>query len=377
MWPSADSRLPARVAETLMIATVGGAILGLARFPAGWLSGAILAVTVAALMRRPMVIPAPLGRACIVAVGISLGSAVTPATLMRMAAWPASLVALALAMIAVTAAVAFYLHRVHGWDALSALFAAAPGALAQSLALAADTEADVRSVAMVQAVRILVLTVGLPLGFAAFGVAGVAPARGTPVSFGSLASLAELAGLIAAASAAAVLAYRLTLPGGLIVGAMAASGLLHGAGLITVSLPPAVATASFVVLGAVIGERFVGADVLLLRRLTMIGLGALAVGMAVALAFAAATATLLSLRFGDVVIAYAPGGLEAMTILAFALHLDPVFVGIHQIARFVVISLLMPFAVRGVRGATAADAAPSCDAPATAVPLKEVSSPEE
>jgi membrane AbrB-like protein len=356
MWPSADSGLPARLAETLLIATLGGAALGLSGFPAGWLSGAILAVTIAALLRRPVVIPAPLGRACIVAVGISLGSAVTPDTLVRMAAWPASLAALTLAMIAVTVSVALYLHYLHGWDPLSALFAAAPGALAQSLALAADTEADVRSVAMVQAVRILVLTVGLPLGFAAFGVAGVTPVRGAPVSFGSAASVVELIGLILAASAAATVAYRVKMPGGLIVGAMAASGLLHGTGLVKVSLPPPVAIASFVVLGAIIGERFAGTDVWLLRRLTMIGLGALAVGMTVASVFAAVTATLLSLRIGDLIIAYAPGGLEAMTILAFALHLDPVFVGIHQIARFVVISLLMPFAVKGVRQATLAAA---------------------
>ena len=38
-------------------------------------------------------------------------------------------------------------------------------------------------------------------------------------------------------------------------------------------------------------------------------------------------------NFADVVVAYAPGGLEAMTILAFALHLDPVFVGAHHLSR--------------------------------------------
>jgi uncharacterized membrane protein AbrB (regulator of aidB expression) len=61
--------------------------------------------------------------------------------------------------------------------------------------------------------------------------------------------------------------------------------------------------------------------------------------------FAVVTAMLLSIRIADVVIAYAPGGLEAMTILAFALNLDPVYVGVHQTARFIVISLLVPLAV--------------------------------
>jgi membrane AbrB-like protein len=360
MWSSTPRLdLLRRLAETLVIAAVGGAALGLPGFPAGWLSGAIIAVTVAALMRRPVVIPDMLARICIVAVGISLGGAVTPETLARMAAWPASLVALSLAMVAVTVAVAFYLHLMHGWDALSAVFAAAPGALGQALALAAETDCDVRSIAMVQAVRILVLTVGLPVGFAAFGVSGLPPVRGVPVSLASLTSVAELIGLVVVSSLAAVAVYRLRLPGGLIVGAMAASGVLHGTGFVKVSLPPALAISSFVLLGAVIGVRFAGADVWLLRRLTMIGLGALAVGMAVACAFAAGAAALLSLRLSDVVIAYAPGGLEAMTILAFALNLDPVFVGVHQTARFVVISLLMPFAVHRLsRGRRAPKPAP-------------------
>ena len=35
-----------------------------------------------------------------------------------------------------------------------------------------------------------------------------------------------------------------------------------------------------------------------------------------------------------------------MTILSFALHLDPAFVGMHHLARFVFVSLLIPVVVR-------------------------------
>lgn len=52
----------------------------------------------------------------------------------------------------------------------------------------------------------------------------------------------------------------------------------------------------------------------------------------------------------------APGGLEAMMILSFLLGLDPAYVGPHQFARFVGISILLPFIARkylspGDRGA--------------------------
>ena len=48
--------------------------------------------------------------------------------------------------------------------------------------------------------------------------------------------------------------------------------------------------------------------------------------------------------------AYAPGGLETMAILAFALHLDPAYVAVHHLARFMFVSLMMPIATARLRG---------------------------
>jgi uncharacterized membrane protein AbrB (regulator of aidB expression) len=48
----------------------------------------------------------------------------------------------------------------------------------------------------------------------------------------------------------------------------------------------------------------------------------------------------------EALIAFAPGGLEAMAILAFALHLDPVFIGAHHLARFLGIGLGLPMLIR-------------------------------
>jgi membrane AbrB-like protein len=345
---AAPARFPfAHLAETLLIAGVGGAALGLAGLPAGWLSGAIVGVSVAALAGRPVTIPTPVGRVIYILLGISLGSSVTPATLATMVTWPLSMVALALAMVAVTGSVMAYLKYVHGWPTLDALFAAAPGALAQAMALAQDTGANVRAIAVVQTVRLFVLAVALPLAFAAFGVAGLPPPRGTG---GPIAQQAiELAVLIAASAGAGWLAYRFRMPGGLIVGAMAASGVLHGSGWVHAFLPVPVAICSFVVMGAMIGTRLGGADIRQLARLGLVGIGALLVGTAVGCAFALGVAWLLILRTENLVIAYAPGAMEAMTIIAFALHLDPVFVGVHHLARFTFMSMVLPAAVGLIR----------------------------
>jgi uncharacterized protein len=348
MSPSpSPSQLARRFAETMAFGVIGAAVLGLAGLPAGWLSGAIVGVSAAALSGRQVFVPPQVGRVVYVLLGISLGSSVTPETVATMATWPLSMLALTIAMLAVTASVMAYLKFVHGWDTLSALFASAPGALAQAMALAQDTGADVRAIAVVQTVRLFILAVALPLIFAAFGVAGLPPPRGGDAPM--LQSVSELAVLVVASAGAGWLAYRFRIPGGLIVGAMAASGVLHGGGFVHAFLPVPIAILSFIVMGAMIGTRLGGADLRQLARLGLVGVGALLVGTAVGCLFAFAVATLLSLRMADVFMAYAPGAIEAMTIIAFALHLDPVFVGVHHLARFTFMSMVLPAAVGLIR----------------------------
>ena len=56
----------------------------------------------------------------------------------------------------------------------------------------------------------------------------------------------------------------------------------------------------------------------------------------------------MSLHIGDVIVAYAPGSIDAMMILALALHLDPVFVGAHHLARVFTVTLSLPLIVRAL-----------------------------
>ena len=45
-------------------------------------------------------------------------------------------------------------------------------------------------------------------------------------------------------------------------------------------------------------------------------------------------------------IAFAPGSVDAMMLLALALNLDPVYVGAHHLTRIFFVSLTMPLVAR-------------------------------
>jgi membrane AbrB-like protein len=332
------------VAETLAIAAAGGITLGLLGMPAGWLSGSILTVAVAALAGRPMLIPTPLMRGLLVLIGISLGAVVTPATLNGMAAYPLSIAVLIVAMACISVSGAAYLRIVHGWDTVTAYLAASPGGLSQVVGLAAELDADMRAVAIVQSVRVVTVAVGLPAALALLGLVGHG-ARGVGGPFNP-ALLDEFAILVAASTVAAIIAHRLRFPGGLLFGAMLTSAALHGSGFIHVVMPWWVTNTAMIAFGAVTGSRFANTSLRLLAHYIGAAFGSFAVALTIAAIFAAGLVGILSLPVGEVMIAYAPGSVDAMMLLALALHLDPVYVGAHHLVRIFFVALTMPLAAR-------------------------------
>ena len=356
-------RIVIETAETLAIALAGGLAFTLLGLPAGLVSGSVVAVATAALLGRPMRVPLPLARICYVVVGTLLGTVVTPETLRGIVTWPASIALLMLASLGMIAATMTYLRVVHRWDALSALMGASPGSMAQVIALSSELGGDLRAVAIVQTVRVLLLVVGLPNGLALFGL--VVPAMPLPRGPAGFSVLGEMILLLGVAIAFALIFLRLRFPGGLLFGALAGSALLHGSGLIHAALPWWVGGASVIALGALVGSRFANTSPRMLLGHLGAAFGSFAVSMVVATVFVTIVARLFSFPIANIVIAFAPGAQDTMMVLALALHLDPVYVGAHHLARFLVVTLAIALAARRI-ARNGQDAA-SRDQPAPAV----------
>jgi uncharacterized protein len=347
MWPAfPPPRVLIETAETLLIALAGGLALTLLGFPAGLMSGSVLAVAAAALLGRPVKVPIALARVCYVIIGILLGAVVTPQTLKGFGTWPVSVALLTVAAVGMMLATMSYLRVVHGWDRLSALMGASPGSMMQVIALSTELGADLRAVAFVQTTRVLLLTIGIPGGLALFGL--VAPAL--PVARGPAggSSLAEMAIVVAVAAASALAMARLRFPGGLLFGAMAGSGVLHGTGLVAAALPWWIGSSAVLVLGAVVGSRFANTTWRLIIGYLGAAFGSFAVSLSIATLFALIVTHFFPFSIANVVVAFSPGAQDTMMVLALALHLDPVYVGAHHIARFLVVTVSVAIAARRI-----------------------------
>jgi hypothetical protein len=239
-----------------------------------------------------------------------------------------------------------YLRIVHHWDPLSALLGASPGAMAQVIALSSELGGDLRAIAIVQTMRVLLIVIGLPNGLALFGlvVPAVAVARGPA----DVSVLGQMILLVAVSAGFAVAFLYLRFPGGLMFGALTGSGLLHGTGYIHAVLPWWIGSSSVIALGALVGSRFANTSARMLVGYLGAALGSFAVSMAVAAFFIAIVAYFFPFPIANIVIAFSPGAQDTMMVLALALHLDPVYVGAHHLARFLVVTFSIAIAARRI-----------------------------
>jgi membrane AbrB-like protein len=326
------------VLETLVIGSVGGLLFLWAQLPGGLISGAMIAVGIAAIAGRPLTVPPALTQTVLVLLGISLGSLVSRQLLQHIGAYPLTIALLALATFCSTFGSSLYLQRFHGWDQTSAFLAGSPGALSQITILAAEKGADVPAIAVVQTMRVIILTAALPMLLALTGIAPSSP----PNTAAAIASPLELTELIAAAVAAALLLRLTKFPASWMFGAMIGSSLLHGTGMVEGGLPPWVRGVALVGIGALIGARFARMKARTLLSHVNAALGSFAVAVLITAVFVAVTALTTHVRFGDIIVAFAPGAMDAMLALALTLHIDPIFVGAHHLSRFVFVTIAAP-----------------------------------
>jgi uncharacterized protein len=335
-----DARRLRHAAETLLIAAAGALLFVWVNFPAGLICGSMLAVAAASLAGRPMIVPGNLARLTYFIIGISLGAVVTPQTLHGVVDWPISMALISVSAVCMTAGTMCYLRFVHRWDAKSALYGGSPGGMAQVLSLAVHSGADIRGVAIVHTVRVVFISISVPVALAAMGLAAPSTASLGAASFN--ASPLELLVLVVFSILTAILLYWMRFPASIVFGAMLGSGILHGAGIIHAALPWWLVSPFVVVMGATVGQRFANTPPRMLFAYLGAAFGSFAVAAAICGAFAILVAALTSALVADLVISFAPGAQDTMMVLALSLNIDPVFVGAHQLARFLTVSLSLP-----------------------------------
>lgn len=337
LWPLA-ARLPA-MALALALGLAGGLAARALGLPLPLMLGSLVALGVTSVLGlRPMGItpwlPEQLRRGFIPVIGVAIGSGFTPALLGDARQWLATAAAV-LVFVPLAHAMGYRVYRRLG--ALSpptAFFAAMPGGLFEAMEMGEAAGADRRMLVILQFLRLILCILLVPLGFTLLTGQAVGSAAGVRIVGAELPLGPADAALLVAAGVGGVLAgLALRLPGGVIIGPLLASAAIHLAGL-TATAPPAwLIDVTQLVIGTILGLRFAGLPrraLGLALRLAVINI-VLALGLA--LAFAAALHGVAGERLGTVLLAFAPGGVAEMSLVALSLKASVAFVSVHHLLR--------------------------------------------
>ncbi len=326
------------LARTLALGAAGAAIAAFLSVPAPYLTGPAALVSLVSVMGVKTLIPNLLRDLCFLVIGIGLGAGINPDMLAAAAAWPVSMMALTVALVAIFLGGAAALERFFLFDRLTARLAASPGHLSFVLSLSVDAKADIAVVAVVQSLRVLALTLLVPLAVAV--ISGADLSMGTRP--GAVMTLSVLAGLIGLAAALGWWLKSLRVPAAYLLGGFVISSLGHATDLAPGLVPNWLSVPAFVIMGTLIGTRFSGTTWAMILR--AMGAASLLAALALAATVAAALAVnwALGLPVTTLLIAYAPGGLETMAAISVMLEADPAFVAFHHAFRVLLLTFLVP-----------------------------------
>ncbi|MEB0225035.1 AbrB family transcriptional regulator [Pseudomonas sp. 10S4] len=316
----------------LLIATGVGTALQYLGVPHGLLLGSILATSlIASNLRFAPTLPLGLGFIQIV-LGIATGLMFKAWDSHTAAAMLPSLGILFLCLTAQIAMASFWLFKVSGWNLKDSLLAVYPGALAAVFDLL-ESERASGKVIVVHLVRLLSITV--LVSFLIPAQTGMALAESSPLVFSTVLTVLSL---ITLSIGIGRLLLRIGVPAPFMLTAIVATaasikmGYLHN-----FQMPEWSVDAATVIIGVLIGSKFKDISFAELIRHGRAGVMAVALMLLIAAAFAGVAGRVLGSDPLSLWMAYMPGAIETIAIVAFGGGLNVVFILTHHLVRMVVL----------------------------------------
>ncbi|WP_326899072.1 AbrB family transcriptional regulator [Kosakonia cowanii] len=310
--------------------------------PAALLLGPMFAGIFLAINGRPVTINKQGLSAAQAVVGAMIAHAIPPSVFGRIAAdWPLFVVCI-FSVIFASAILGWIMAKLQVFPGSTAIWGSSPGAAAAMTIMAESFGADVRLVAFMQYLRVMVVAlVAVLVTRLGMGAESAEHAVATFTLFAPLRAWPFIATLILIAIGF-LIARRVKMPSGPLLITLALGIIVEDSGLMTLELPPWLLALSYALIGWSIGLRFTREIVRYAARalprvlLSVLTLVTICCGFAFLLVKFAGIDPLTAY------LATSPGGADTVAIIASSSHVDIAFVMAMQTGRFIVVLITGP-----------------------------------
>ncbi len=338
LWTDIRSTHVPTVLIALAIGAVGGFLAQYLGLPLPFLIGALATGTVATLLGfqpfdRPLGLPNWLRNCFVPIIGVAIGAAVTPDLLENLVRWGPSLIAVALFTPVAHVVAYICARRIGKIDKATALFGTAPGGLIEAVVMGEEAGGNLATLTALQFLRLILCIVLIPLGFWLITGAQVGSAGGAVIGGDTTLRQTDWLVLGICAILGMIFGKGLKLPAGIITGPILFSGAAHLIGWVEGAPPGWLIAVTQLVIGTSLGGRFAGQSVeTLLGALKSTVVSVLAIFVLAGL-LAWPLAPLVGESWQAVFLAFAPGGVAEMVLIALSLEISVIYVTVHHILR--------------------------------------------
>jgi membrane AbrB-like protein len=329
------------ILKTLLIGLLGGICFNLLLLPLPWMLGPAFFVAIFALCGTQVKISPNLRNPFVGIIGVWLGSYFSSSLFLDVYNWFPSIIMLIIFIPSVHFITYLTLHKVRGMSKPDAFFTGSPGGLLEMVLGAEECGADGKQVALAHMIRIF-LTVMLVPNLILFFF---------PDSFSRLAVWPDLSGsffdlliMLLLVPVGLFFGKYLKIPGYRMFGPLICSAILHLSNLVSLDLPISSLIIAQIITGSYFGSNMNGISWNVAKNYITNAIIALACLGILMLPFILIVSFITSIGPEALILAYSPGGVNEMGLVAVLLQIEPAYVITHHLFRLILVLIILSLA---------------------------------
>lgn len=321
-----------------------GGLLCALNFPIAWLIGGIIGSIILTLFNQKLIVHPKVREIILSAVGLQMGGLVNGQTIIQIKAAPILVIILLLLMPLYIVIGMYSHHKIMGISKKDGFFCSVPGLLSYVAIAADEQKCDVPLIVFSHAIRLLLLTIVLPLIL--IGRAAQNPSIMESLSFGSMIGFFQSIIIIILLVVMGRVITKAHIPAAWLWLGFFTGGIgkiyLH----IDLTPPPVIMVMIQLLLGGFImmnltKESFFRPLLFYIRLFLALFMNLMVIALACIF-----IAVIFHFDLRTLLLAFSPGGLEAMVLISISLASNPILVSAMNVLRMVYLSILIPVMIR-------------------------------
>ncbi len=340
-----------------VIITISLSILGIVlatsiNMPLPFLLGPLIILTFSSILKAKVTSMSFLRDPVFFMLGIYLGNTLfINAGNIELSSILSSLVYMIIFNITIVYIVAWYLIKFANYSKTEAVFTALPGLLAYIMAYCISLKLPFEKIIIPHTIRVIMIVVLIP--FVYNGIYSVEHTQYVASNVDWSLPTIEIAYLLDIVETICIVSlcglpllfifYKLRVANIYFLAGMLASVFAYYNSLVTTVLPNSGLQIILTLIGIMIGTRLAKVRYKNLLHYSIVGIASTTILLIVTMIFAYIVSVVLKDDFFTIFLAYTPGGVHEMVLIAIIYGIEPLFITIHHLARMFIISIMLPF----------------------------------